>query len=95
MMFQATRQHPLIPAHPSHCPLQMRTVAQVGGHNDDVNAVAYAEREAPNVIFSGSDDTFVKVGNGRACPRLIVCAASCCCSSHAAGGVERCAVHQE
>lgn len=40
----------------------MRTVAQVGGHRDDVNAVAYAERDAPNVIFSGSDDHFVKVG---------------------------------
>lgn len=45
--------------------MQMRTVAQVGGHNDDVNAVAYAEREAPNVIFSGSDDTFVKVWDRR------------------------------
>lgn len=47
---------------PGLIPLQMRTVAQVGGHGDDVNAVAYAEPDAPNVIFSGSDDSFVKVG---------------------------------
>lgn len=47
---------------PRLIPLQMRTVAQVGGHGDDVNAVAYAEPDAPNVIFSGSDDSFVKVG---------------------------------
>ncbi|PRW59922.1 LEC14B -like isoform X2 isoform A [Chlorella sorokiniana] len=45
--------------------MQMRTVAQVGGHSDDVNAVAYAEPEAPNVIFSGSDDSFVKVWDRR------------------------------
>jgi hypothetical protein len=42
--------------------LQAKTVAHVGGHDDDVNAVAYAERQVPNMIFSGSDDTFVKVG---------------------------------
>lgn len=38
----------------------MKTVAAAAGHDDDVNAVAYAERESPNVIFSGSDDTLVK-----------------------------------
>ncbi|KAI7844730.1 hypothetical protein COHA_001817, partial [Chlorella ohadii] len=46
-------------------PARMRTVAQVGGHGDDVNAVAYAEPDAPNVIFSGSDDSFVKVWDRR------------------------------
>ncbi|EFN50915.1 hypothetical protein CHLNCDRAFT_37629, partial [Chlorella variabilis] len=30
-----------------------------------VNAVAYAERDSPNLIFSGSDDTFVKVWDRR------------------------------
>ena len=38
-----------------------RCVAQAGGHGDDVNAVAYAERDVPHTIFSGSDDHYVKV----------------------------------
>lgn len=40
--------------------VQGKVVAQVQGHQDDVNAVAYAERGSPNIIFSGSDDSFVK-----------------------------------
>jgi hypothetical protein len=42
----------------------MKTVAAAAGHEDDVNAVAYAERDKPNVIFSGSDDTLVKASGG-------------------------------
>ena len=40
--------------------LQAKTVVRVEGHQDDVNAVAYAD-EACKVIFSGSDDCLVKV----------------------------------
>lgn len=45
---------------------QGKVVAQVQGHQDDVNAVAYAERGSPNIIFSGSDDMLVKARRGRA-----------------------------
>ena len=42
--------------------LQGKVVAQVNGHDDDVNAVAYLEPGSPHTLVSGSDDTFVKVG---------------------------------
>lgn len=45
-------------------PAQARVVAQVGGHSDDVNAVAYGDPSAPTTIFSGSDDGLVKVSGG-------------------------------
>lgn len=63
---------------------QMRTVAHVRGHNDDVNAVAYAEQEAPQVIFSGSDDSFVKVGAGLGAAGQAVLARTRCASGQAA-----------
>jgi len=35
-------------------------------HQDDVNTVCFADREGSNVIFSGSDDTTVKIWDVRA-----------------------------
>lgn len=35
------------------------------GHTDDVNAVAFAERDNSNIFFSGSDDLLCKVWDRR------------------------------
>ena len=43
-----------------HVGMQGKTVVRVFGHQDDVNAVAYAG-DSPNIFFSGSDDHMVKV----------------------------------
>ena len=37
-----------------------KVIARLSGHEDDVNAVAFAE-ESPHVILSGSDDTLIRV----------------------------------
>ena len=34
-------------------------------HNDDVNAVCFADNHSQNVLISGSDDSFVKVWDRR------------------------------
>ncbi|KAG2491232.1 hypothetical protein HYH03_010440 [Edaphochlamys debaryana] len=44
-----------------------RVVARAEGHEDDVNAVTYAD-SSPNVIVSGSDDSLVKVWDRRLMP---------------------------
>ncbi|GLC38560.1 hypothetical protein PLESTF_001547000 [Pleodorina starrii] len=41
-----------------------RVVASAAGHEDDVNAVAYADA-SPNIILSGSDDSTIKVWDRR------------------------------
>ncbi|GIL72283.1 hypothetical protein Vretifemale_2659, partial [Volvox reticuliferus] len=41
-----------------------RVVASARGHQDDVNAVTYAD-STPNIIISGSDDTYIKVWDRR------------------------------
>lgn len=38
-----------------------RTTAQLVGHDDDVNAVAYLDPSNPNIIASGSDDNLIKI----------------------------------
>lgn len=38
-----------------------QTVVRAKGHQDDVNAVAFAERDNSNIFFSGSDDLLCKV----------------------------------
>ena len=44
-----------------------KTVTKVGGcHNDEINSVMFANRQHSNIIFSGSDDTLVKVWDRRA-----------------------------
>ncbi|KAL4432013.1 hypothetical protein ABPG77_000280 [Micractinium sp. CCAP 211/92] len=47
--------------------LQGKVVAQVQGHQDDVNAVAYAERGSPNIIFSAVWDRRTVGASGRRC----------------------------
>lgn len=37
-----------------------RSVLELDGHNDDVNAVCFADQSS-NVLFSGSDDSLIKV----------------------------------
>src|SRR5436190_2093459 len=48
-----------------------RNVLEIPGHEDDVNAVCFGDTTSPHIIYSGSDDTTLKVwdrrsmGNGR------------------------------
>ncbi len=42
-----------------------RTVLRVEGHEDDVNAVCFADESNSNVLLSGSDDGLVKVWDRR------------------------------
>ncbi|KAM0751222.1 WD40 repeat-like protein [Meredithblackwellia eburnea MCA 4105] len=42
-----------------------RPVLRVRAHTDDVNGVAFADDSSPNLLLSGSDDTFVKVWDRR------------------------------
>ncbi|KAI9778257.1 MAG: hypothetical protein M1839_008281 [Geoglossum umbratile] len=37
----------------------------IPGHDDDVNAVCFADKTSPHVLFSGSDDTTLKVWDRR------------------------------
>ncbi|PUU77426.1 WD40-repeat-containing domain protein [Tuber borchii] len=46
--------------------IETRTpVLRLGGHREDVNAVCYGDRASPHIIYSGSDDTTVKVWDRR------------------------------
>jgi DDB1- and CUL4-associated factor 11 len=37
-----------------------------GAHDDEINSVCWANRESSNILFTGSDDCFVKVWDRRA-----------------------------
>lgn len=41
----------------------------IDGHNDDVNAVAFADTSNSHVLFSGSDDSLVKIWDRRSLGR--------------------------
>lgn len=49
-----------------------RVLHRVEGHQDDVNAVCFADKSSPHILYSGSDDCTIKVwdrrsmGDGRA-----------------------------
>jgi len=46
--------------------VEMRKITlRLEGHNDDINAVCFADPLSTNVLFSGSDDSFVKVWDRR------------------------------
>lgn len=37
-----------------------------GAHDDEINSVCWANRESSNLLFTGSDDCFVKIWDRRA-----------------------------
>lgn len=44
---------------------QKKPILKLAGHADDVNAVCYADKTSPHILFSGSDDSTVKVWDRR------------------------------
>jgi DDB1- and CUL4-associated factor 11 len=42
-----------------------RTVLEIPGHDEDVNAVCFGDASSPHIIYSGSDDTTLKVWDRR------------------------------
>ena len=54
-----------------------QTTLRIDGHTDDVNAVCYGDKSSPHILYSGSDDTTIKVwdrrsmGDGREAGALV------------------------
>lgn len=53
--------------------IESRTpILKLENHDDDVNAVCFGDKSSPHILYSGSDDTTIKVwdrrsmGDGRA-----------------------------
>lgn len=42
-----------------------RTILRIPGHTEDVNAVCYGDKSSPHLLYSGSDDTTLKVWDRR------------------------------
>lgn len=42
-----------------------RSVLRIPGHTDDVNAVCFGDKMSPHILYSGSDDTTLKVWDRR------------------------------
>lgn len=42
-----------------------QTVLSIEGHGDDVNAVCFGDTTSPHILYSGSDDTLIKVWDRR------------------------------
>lgn len=42
-----------------------RSILRIEGHDDDVNAVCFGDKNSPHILYSGSDDTTLKVWDRR------------------------------
>ena len=42
-----------------------QSILSIPGHNDDVNAVCFGDSSSPHILYSGSDDTTIKVWDRR------------------------------
>lgn len=42
-----------------------RSILEIPGHDDDVNAVCFGDKSSPHILYSGSDDTTLKVWDRR------------------------------
>ncbi|KAI9733329.1 MAG: hypothetical protein M1834_003413 [Cirrosporium novae-zelandiae] len=42
-----------------------QSILRINGHSDDVNAVCYGDSSSPHILYSGSDDTTIKVWDRR------------------------------
>lgn len=42
-----------------------RTILRIPGHTEDVNAVCFGDTSSPHILYSGSDDTLIKVWDRR------------------------------
>ncbi|KAL8763863.1 MAG: hypothetical protein Q9184_000459 [Pyrenodesmia sp. 2 TL-2023] len=42
-----------------------KSVLRIAGHTDDVNAVCFGDNSSPHILYSGSDDTLIKVWDRR------------------------------
>ncbi len=46
-----------------------KTQYNILGHEDDVNSVCFAESNSPNILISGSDDSYIKIWDTRSIAR--------------------------